>query len=338
MATYNRRKFIKSAGVAGAVGLSSVSGCAGNIGSGGTPTLNFHYVVPVENAASLLAVPEIQEQATENLGDDYELEVTHDSSTPNSLTAMASGNADIVMTTTVSYASAVNQNAVPNGISIVGIDFWDAHPDNYSITVFSGSNSNITEPKDLEGKTLGVNALGTGIHAAYVKALQQAGLDPENDVEFVETPFPTFTASIKDGTIDTGVYPALFAVNARQEGFTEVFNTSQLWDARYPFAYATASKRAMDNKSSAIQSWAEDYAALFEYSRNNRQTVVSAAANHFDLPSELLDAYYFTNKDYYRSIEIDMDRLQYTIDQMQSLGFVDSSFDVTNHATNEYLS
>lgn len=336
MAQRNRRQFIKSAGAAGVVGLSSLSGCAGNIGGGGTPTLNFHFVVPVENAASLLDVPEIQEQALENLGNDYELNVTRDSSTPDSVNAMASGDADIIMTTTVSYGAAINEEAVPDGLSAIGVDFWDAHPDRYSVAIFSGTNSDITEIEDLEGATLGVNALGTGIHAAYVKGLQSVGLT-QDDVEFVETPFPTFVPSIKDGTIDAGVFPALFAVNARNENFTKVFETAELWDAQYPFAYATASQASIENKSDALTAWAEDYASLFEYSRNNRGEVVTAAASHFELPEALLDAYYFTDQDYYRSIEIDIDRLQATMDEMQSLGFLNSAVNVQDHATNEFL-
>ena len=336
MTQYDRRQFIRSVGVGGAVGLSSLSGCTGSIGGGGTPTLNFHYVVPVENAASLLAVPEIQDAAADNLGDAYEFKVTHDSSTPDSVNSMATGKADIIMTTTVSFASAVNENAVPDGISAIGVDFWDAHPDRYSIAIFTGPDSDITDIKDLKGAKLGVNALGTGIHAAYVKGLQSAGLS-RDDVKFVETPFPTFVPSIKDGTIDAGVFPALFAVNARKENFTKVYETADVWDSPYPFAYPTASKKTLENKSDAVRAWAEDYASLFEYSRNNRGDVVSAAAKHFELPEALLDAYYFTDKDYHRKIRIQTNQLQTAMDEMQSLGFLKSSIDVKNHATNEYL-
>ena len=336
MSQYNRRTFIKTAGLAGTVGLSSLAGCTDVVGGGGTPSLNFHYVVPVENAASLLAVPEIQEQL-EHSGDAYELSITHDSSTPDSINALASGDGDIAMATTVSYASAINQNAVPGGVTIIGTDFWDAHPDRYAISVFSGPDSGIAEPADLEGKKLGVNALGTGIHSVYVKALKKAGLDPEQDVQFVETPFPTFTASIKDGTIDTGIYPAIFAGQARHAGFTEVFNTHDLWQEQYPFAYAIARKKSIENKSNAIDKWAEDYAGLMDYIRNNRAEVATTAAKHFELPPEAVKGYYFTDKDYHRNINTGMDRLQWVVEEMKSLGFIDSTFDVTNHATNEYL-
>ncbi|MFC6724444.1 ABC transporter substrate-binding protein [Halobium palmae] len=333
----NRRKFIKSAGVAGTVGLGGLSGCiGGGIGGGGTPTINFNYVVPIENAASLLDVPEVREEL-ENVGSAYELNVTRNASTPDSLNQMAAGEADVAMTTTVSFASAVNQDAVPNGISVVGVDFWDADPDYFSVTVFSGPDSEITEPADMEGKTLGVNALGTGVHSIYVKALQQAGLT-QDDVEFVETPFPTMTSAIKDGKIDVGIYTALFSVGARSDGFTKVFESADLWDRAFPFAYATASKSSLDNKTEAMSAWVDDYAGLFEYVRNNRDSVVSAAATHFELPEALVDAFYFTQENgYRRDVRIDIDALQYIADDLVELGFLDQSVDVQQHATNEYL-
>lgn len=336
MARYNRRQFIRSAGVAGTVGLSALSGCTGILGGGDPSVLNFHYVVPIENAGSLLSIDEIQEQL-EHRGEAYELEVVHDSSTPDSINAMATGDADLALATTVSYSSTVNKDAVPGGISIIGTDFWDAHPERYAVTVFSGPDSEITEPADLEGRKLGVNALGTGIHSIYVKALVDAGLDPENDVQFVETGFPTFTASIKDGTIDVGVYPALFAVNARNEGFTEVYNTNDLWQEAYPFAYVVARKDSLENKSEAIDAWADDYAGLMDHIRNNREQVATQAAEQFELPEEAITSYYFTDQDYHRDVNTDMDRLQFVVDEMQSLGFIDETFDVNDHATNEYL-
>lgn len=332
MAGFTRRTFIGTAGGA-VVGLS---GCIGIPGGGQLSTLNFHYVVPVENAASLLSVTEIQKQL-EHSGEDYEIEIVHDSSTPDSINAMATGDADLVMATTVSYASAVNKNVVPGGISIIGTDFWDAHPDRYAVTVFSAPDSDITKPADLAGKKLGVNALGTGIHSIYVKALTEVGLDPENDVQFVETPFPTFTPSIKDGTIDVGVYPALFAVTARDEGFTEVYNTHDLWGEAYPFAYVIARKNALENKSEAINAWATDYASLMDYIRNNREQVATQVAKQFELSEETLTSYYFTDQDYHRQVNTGMDRLQFIVDEMQSLGFIDSGFNVNDHATNEYL-
>lgn len=334
-----RRAFLNSTGAAAAgLGMAGLAGCTGDLGvGGGTPTLGLAFTVPVENLGSLFDIPEIQEQA-QNLGEAYELKVTQNESTPDSLNQMAAGEVDMGLLTTVSYASAVQQEAVPGNISMISTDFWDAHPDNYGFTIYSKGDSGITETADLKGKKLGVNALGTGIHAVYVKKLKQEGINPDEDVQFVELPFPSFTSAINDGRIDAGIYPALFAVQARSEGFNPVFSSQDAWDEGYPFAYMVASNKSLDKKSDAFTAWGEDFANLVDYVYKNRSKVVSQAASHFELPKSLVDGFFLTEKDYFRKeIAIDFQRLQAVMDEMANLGFIDQRFDVKQYATNEYL-
>ncbi|ELZ05209.1 ABC transporter substrate-binding protein [Natrialba asiatica] len=330
----DRRTFLKS-GATAAVGLTGLAGCLG--GGNGDGTLGFNFTVPVENLGSLLDIPDIQDQL-DNIGEEYELDVSQNSSTPDSLNALAAGESDLCLVTTVSYASAVMQEAVPGNITMLATDFWDAHADHYGFTIFSRSDSEITEPADMEGATLGVNALGTGIHSVYQRQLLDLGLDPDEDVEFVEQDFPTFTAGLEDGIFDVAIYPALFAPQARDNGFNEVFSSQDVWDEAYPFAYIVASNTALEEKESAVRSWMEDYVTVVDYMFENRDEVVSLASDHFELPESLVDSFFLTDADYYRDdIEIDTERLQYAMDEMHDMGFTDDTFDVEEYATNEYL-
>jgi NitT/TauT family transport system substrate-binding protein len=221
---------------------------------------------------------------------------------------------------------------------MIATDFWDAHPEWYGFTIFSGSDSDITEIPDLEGANVGVNAQGTGTHAVLEKGIRQADLSFGEDAEIVELPFPTFVSAINDGRIDAGIFPALFAVQARAEGFTEVYKSQDLWDEAYPFAYTVASNNALDENGDAISAFGEDLDELVEYCYENRSEVVSLAAEHFELPEQVVDGFFLTNDDYYRQdITIDIDRLQFAIDELVELGFVEESFDVGEYATNEYV-
>jgi NitT/TauT family transport system substrate-binding protein len=66
--------------------------------------------------------------------------------------------------------------------------------------------------------------------------------------------------------------------------------------------------------------------------------VVTLAAEHFELPEAVVDGFFLTNNDYYRQdITIDIERLQFAIDELVELGFVEESFDVGDYATNEYV-
>lgn len=335
MSRLNRRSFLKGAGTAGVVGLSGCLSSVPGLG-GGTPTVAVAWVVPVENFASLMGVPEIQDQL-DNLGSAYEFESVHVSSTPDGVSTMAAGDADIALMTTVSYANVIAEDAVPGGITAIATDFWDAHPDFYGFTTYSAADSDVTEPADMEGKKLGVNATGTGIHAILVKQLVELGLDPEQDVEFVELQFPAFTQAIKDGRFDAGIYPALLAGQARAAGFTEVFRSQDVFEP-YPFAYNVASNNSLDEKGDAMSAWAEDFVNLVDFARNNRDEIIPPAASHFELPEPALDGYFLTENDYFRdSIEMDIQALNRIMDEMVELGFISEDRDYSQFASNEYL-
>ncbi|GAA0268548.1 ABC transporter substrate-binding protein [Halobacterium noricense] len=332
----NRRTFLKSGTAAAAVGLTGITGCLGG-GGGGTSSLTLAFTVPVENLGSLFDIPDIRDQVS-NAGDAYELSVTRNESTPDSLNSMAAGEVDLALLTTVSYGSAVREEAVPGNISMISTDFWDAHSEWYGFTIFSGPDTGVTEPADLEGANVALNSQGTGVHAVVRKAITSAGLDPENDVNIVEIPFPSITSAINDGRVDAGIYPALFAGGARAEGFNEVVASQDLWDEAYPFAYTVASNDSLDNKSEAIELFGEDLAELVEYSYDNRSEVVSLAAEHFELPEPVVDGFFLNNNDYYRQdINVNMDRLQSTMDELVEMGFLEDTFDVTEYATNDYV-
>jgi len=335
-ASTNRRKFLKSTTAAAAVGLTGITGCLGG-GGGGASNLSLAFTVPIENLGSLLDIEEIRNEMS-NAGEEYELSVTRNESTPDSLNAMAAGEVDLALLSSVSYGSAVSEEAVPGNISMISTDFWDAHPDWYGFTLYSGTDTDITEPADLEGANIALNAQGTGVHAIVHKALEQAGIDPENGAEIVEIPFPSITSAINDGRVDVGIYPALFAGAARAEEFNPVVSSQDLWDEAYPFAYNVASNNSLDEKSDAIELFGEDLAELVEYSYDNRSEVVTMAAEHFELPEEVVDGFFLNNDDYYRQeINVDMDRLQATMDELVEMGFLGESFDVTEYATNDYV-
>lgn len=329
----SRRGFLKTGAVAATAGLTTLAGCTGG---GDEGTLRFNYVVPIENLGSLLDIPEIQDQL-DNLGDAYELEVSRNSSTPDSINALAAGEADMALVTTQSFGGAVVGGAVPDGLTAIATDFWDAHPDHFGFEVYSLPDSDITEPADLEGQTLGINATGTGIHAVYLKMLNEVGLS-EDDVDFQEQGFPTFVQGLQDGIFDAAIFPALFAVGPRNEGFTEVFTSHDAYDGVYPFAFTVATNTALEQKSDAVEAWGEDYVNVVDYIFENRDDVVSLAAEHFELPEEQVDAFFLTEHDYYRDqIEIDHDALQTTMDELNDLGLLDGQFDAQEHATNEYI-
>ena len=330
----DRRTFLASSGAA------ILAGMAGCTGGDGTPTIGLNYVVPVENLGSLMEIDEIQAEL-DNIGDEYEVEIQSDPGTPDSINAMAAGETDMVLVTTVSYASAIANEAVPGGFTAIAMDFWDAHPDRFGFEVYSNlDQTDVENPEDMEGSQLGISAVGTGVHAVYVSMLNDVGLG-RDDVEFIELEFPATTEALNDGRFDTGMYPAFFGPQARSEDFNLVFRSQDTWtDGQYPFAWYVASNNSLEEKGEAFDALGEDYIQLVDYVFDNRDEVVSLAAEHFELPESLIDAFYLTEDfDYYRQDStVDVDALNNHMSSLVELDFLEENRDYSEFVNNEFVS
>lgn len=85
--------------------------------------------------------------------------------------------------------------AVANGTSIA------PESDKDPSALVSAANSGISRPKDLEGRTVAVNALTSIVHVAAAASIAEDGGDPTK-VEFVAMPFPDMIPALKRGAID----------------------------------------------------------------------------------------------------------------------------------------
>jgi len=75
----------------------------------------------------------------------------------------------------------------------------DPAPSQESLVV--GKDSGISDPKQLEGKTIAVNSLNNTPHLAVLIALDKAGVDTST-VKFVETGYPDMPLALEEGRVD----------------------------------------------------------------------------------------------------------------------------------------
>lgn len=337
----DRRTFLKAGGAAASIGATGLSGCLGfgGVGDGGTPTIRASYVVPIENFVSLMAIPEMQEQF-DNLGTSYELEIESYASTPDIINGMASEEIDFGLPAYASFPAAINQSAVPGGMTAIVSGIYDAHPDYFSFPVYAMEDSGISSAEDLEGKQIGVNATGTGVHAIIYRMLTQVGIDPEDDVQFVEIQFPAMGSALRDGRIDAGIFVSTFAAAQRAEGgITTVFDSHDAWGQAYPFVFIAGRNDYLDENPDAVSAFVEDYVSMIGYSYDNREQVIGWASNHFEIPEPALQSFYLTQDDYYRPRDgrIDVEALQFAVDSLEEMGFIDTAPSMSDHVTDEFL-
>lgn len=121
--------------------------------------------------------------------------------------AVAGGALDIGISNTVQLANAIAHGAP--FVIIVGGGLSDAAP-----ALVVAKNSPLKSAKDLEGKTVGVEALKDLTQIAPSAWMEQNGADLRK-VRFIEIHFPEVSAALDRGTIDAGMLaePFLSAAN-----------------------------------------------------------------------------------------------------------------------------
>jgi NitT/TauT family transport system substrate-binding protein len=94
------------------------------------------------------------------------------------------------------------------------------------------SRKEITDPKQLRGKRVGVNQFFDTSHVSARFALRRAGVDPDS-VTFIQVgSTPERFAALRAGTIDGAVQAALFKPVLAQQGLNSLIS---LYDMRIPY-------------------------------------------------------------------------------------------------------
>ncbi|MCR8463672.1 MAG: ABC transporter substrate-binding protein [Candidatus Korarchaeota archaeon] len=306
------------------------------------PTIRVGWVVPTEQLVSLMAIPYIQSNLMKGLNREYKFEQIRFQGTPQAVAALAAGEIDIASLAYESFTRAVINNVVPGGMSIIATDFYDAYEGNFAFQWLTLESSNIRNVKDLRGKTVAVNALGTGVDATLRLMLKKSGLDPYKDVNVVELPFPTHESALREGKIDVGTFPAMFYYRAlRNGGVRTVFTSRDAWGTGYVFTFYVARNDFLRKYPAAVRSFLADYTRLSAYllDSRNREKVIEVVSDYFKIDKELLNSYYLTQKDVYRPpypYVIPQD-LQKAVDTLYELGFIQQRIDVSKYIDNSYL-
>ena len=306
------------------------------------PTLRVQYIVPVDNLGSLYDVPAFQQNVLKNHGKRYKLDLSRAQGTPLVVAAMAAGETDLAYLAYNSFASAVIKGVVPGGLTIVGAEFYDSHPEHFNFPWLALADSPINGGKDLKGKKIGVLAIGTGADATTRLMLKKSGLDPVKDVTIVEIPAPAMEEAVRSKKIDAGFFPPIFAYRAMATGgVKKVFDSYQAWGKPYLFSFIVARNDYLKKSPDAVRAFLEDYVALSRYVHKpeNREAMLDLIATHFKAPRAVLAQFYLTKKDVYRPPDgrVVPEDLQHAISRLHELGFLEKDLQVAQYVDNSYL-
>lgn len=289
------------------------------------------FVVPVSNWAPML---EEKKDLAKHWGKSYILEAVRYQGTPVMLTALANEQLEVASLAYSTLGLAI-QNAGLDDLRIIADEFQDGAPGYYSSEFFVRKESGINSIKDLKGKVLAINAIGSGVDIGMRAALKKAGLEDKRDYTVLEAPFPTMSALLieKKADLVTGVMP--FSLSpALKENARALFQEKDGL-GRSQFTFWAMRKSFIGKHRAAIVDFMEDVLRIERWylDPKNHTEVAQIASRMLKVPPERF-GWLFTNQDYYRDPDglPDLSALQRNVDTAAELGFFKPGIVVSDYA------
>jgi NitT/TauT family transport system substrate-binding protein len=165
-----------------------------------------------------------------------------------------------------------------------------------SLTVLFLVDPSITRPEQLRGKTIGITRFGGQPHVAARLALKYWGLDPDNDVQYLQMGgTPEILAGMQQGVVVGGAYAPPTNLRAQRLGFRVLGDLSQM-DIPYqgagligtrPFLEANpevarrAVRAILEGIKLAVMDEELTRAATGRYTRTDDPELLDEALRHF---------------------------------------------------------
>lgn len=171
--------------------------------------------------------------------------------------------------------------------------------------IVAGASSPIQSAADLEGKTIGVNALKGVAEATTRASLQDQGVD-DSTVNFVEVPFPQVPAALESGTIDAGFATEPFLTQVLDAGGRVVDNPSLTLGEHFPNGAWATSQSIANDKPDVLAAYHRAIAKSLQFAQENPDAVREILPTYTTLTPDVaakIRLPYFTS-------ELDRDALQ----------------------------
>jgi NitT/TauT family transport system substrate-binding protein len=200
------------------------------------------------------------------------------------ITGMVAGDYDFGFVGYISAGIAAGKG-VPICVATSSDAAGTSADDDFQVYVAPG-NSPIKGPKDLAGKTLGINGLGGVAEVMTKAALDKEGVDP-NSVKFIEVPFPEVPAAVAAGRIDAGFTAEPFVTTVLDQGGKVVFAPQSDLGANYPNGSYAASQQYYEQNSDVNKRFHAAITKSLEYARDNPDAVRAIIPTYTKIPAEV---------------------------------------------------
>ena len=255
-------------------------------------------VLPADLMPLLPMVP----QATRHHGKSYVIEAQHFAGTTPMITAMASGEIDTGALAFSSLALAI-QNANLKDLRVIADSFEDGVAGYHTNTYLVRKDSPIRTVKELKGKVLATNTIGSAVDIAMRVMLRKNGLNDHSDVSIVEAPFPVLKSMLNDKKVE--LIPAVlpFSADPELQKISRVLFTQKDAIGQTQMIIHTARTGFLRKNHAATVDLLEDLLRVQRYLEDpqNHAEAVKIVAAATKQPPQRFDSWLFTKRDYYRN-------------------------------------
>lgn len=199
--------------------------------------------------------------------------------------AVVSGDLDVGYGASVSSAIA-RAKGLPIKIVSQGI-IGAKNADNSINKVVVRGSGDIKSPKDLEGKTVAVNTLGSVAEILIKAVLEKSDVDISN-VEFIEIPLPEMLQALEDGQADAVWATEPFLSQAEAEGQRALFSMDAEFAPNASLASYFTSEKFISENTDVVSRLAEAVDESLAYAQEHPDEVRDVIGTYLDIPEEAI--------------------------------------------------
>lgn len=243
------------------------------------------------------------------------------------------GNADVAFTDAGSFFSALDK-----GEDLVAI--YNIYPQNV-FNVVALKEENITDPEDLEGKTIGVYSQSSGTRQNLLILLHEVGLT-ENDVEIVETGLLNF-APLMQGQVDASAATdtGLFLGKEKDLGEVDVIEARDYLN--FSSDLFVVPREMYEENEEVLKRFLAGFKESVEWMIDEPDEAAELAVEYAidgqdkRVNKEIIDIRNAASQSEHPLGYTDIEQLQEAADTYKSLDLIDNELDMENHISNELL-
>jgi len=250
------------------------------------------------------------------------IEVTKVAAPPAGLAALQGGQVDVAFSPGVVFVNARSQN-VPVVVVAGASGFPEDVPkgpelDKYDDTgVYVNPDSGITDLKQLEGKSIAINARKANLEATTSQALLDAGVDPKN-INWVALDFTSMVEALKTGKVDAAVPVNPFTLRAEDEGMKRINSPATSFFGPGASSYWLTSEKIAKDKKGLIEAFHRAILKANDYANKHLDESIAAGVKvaGLDIPVEKAGKIYWPMK----VVQDDVDLIN---ENLVKIGFLD---------------